>query len=114
MKRQEYLQALAPAMSAWRGALRRSTLITAPLNVGFVAWIFHLLKARDPSLESKVSLGFLLVIAAMVGTMAYMSAAFTRNSPTCLKCGEHVRFLQRRRVWVSRKCPYCHAEMLEA
>ena len=114
MTRQEYLQALAPAANAWRAALRRSTMITVPVNVGFVVWVFHLLDARDPDFDTKVSLGFLFATAVQIATLIYMGDAFSRNSPACHNCGKNVRLLQRRRVLTSGKCDYCHAELFEA
>ena len=114
MQRQEYLQALVPAVIAWRAALRKSTLITVPINAGFIVWMFHLIKTRDPTLELKLGIGFLIVTMAMAATMSYMGTTFAKYSPSCGECGKHVRLLQRRRVWTTRKCAYCSAEMFEA
>jgi hypothetical protein len=114
MTRQEYILAIAPAMSAWRVAIRRSALITVPINVGFVFWLFHLIEVRDPDLESKFLVGVLVATVAMVATTAYMSVTFSRLSPTCQNCGNHLRFLQLRRVLKGGKCDYCHAGLFEA
>jgi hypothetical protein len=114
MKRQEYLQALVPAVIAWRRALRWTTLITVPLNFGFALWSLHLAEAHDQYLERKVAIGFILITASNVAIWKYVGSAFSRNSPVCRACGKHVKLLQRRAVWTSRNCAFCKAEMFEA
>src|SRR5215471_4052250 len=104
MNRIEYVQTLAPALAAWRRTLIWTTAVIVLANAGLAIWMFHLVEMLDPNVEQKVLAIMIASIAITIGAATYASSVFARNSPACPKCGRHVRLLQRRHVWVSRKC----------